>query len=87
MIACASTVIAFIEYATGAVINRIERDPRTAGYRHVMLVDGEHIFVAGGSLVGCYTRRGALVWERVFQAADSFALAFPHKVRQADHAG
>jgi len=87
VIACAGSVIAFIEYASGAVVNRIERDPRTAGWRHVMIVDGQHLYVAGGGVVACYTRTGVLVWERLFAGADSFALAFPHKVRQADHSG
>lgn len=87
VIAAAGAVIAFIEYQTGAVRNRIERDPRTAGWRHVMIVDGQHLYVGGGGVVACYTLQGALIWERTFLGADSIALGFPHKLRQADHSG
>ncbi|MBA2544865.1 MAG: PQQ-binding-like beta-propeller repeat protein [Deltaproteobacteria bacterium] len=87
VIAAAGSVIAFIEYQSGAVINRIERAPQTAGWRHVMIVDGQHLYVGGGGVVSCYTLQGAQVWERAFGAADSIALGFPHKVRQADHSG
>jgi outer membrane protein assembly factor BamB len=86
VIACAGSVIAFIEYQTGAVRNRIERDPRTNGYRQVMIVDGDYLYVGGGGIVGCYTLQGGQIWERAFLGADAIALGFPHKVRQADHA-
>lgn len=89
VVACSPHRLTFIDYATGAIRKRIDREDRATGGRPVMLIDGEQVFIGGPGSVACYTRLGDLLWDEGFKGEGygSVALGVPHRVRQADEVG
>jgi hypothetical protein len=85
VIAASLSLLAFIDYATGAIRTSVPLAGSQTG-RPTMLVDGEHVYVGSGGEVSCYTLHGNKVWWQPFTGKGIWdvALGLPGNVRQAD---
>ena len=88
VVAATHTKLAFVEYATGKLVKRVERAGEYRG-RATMLIDGPHIYVGGSGELACYSLGGELLWLQPFtgEGIGSMALGLPGIVRQADDVG
>jgi outer membrane protein assembly factor BamB len=88
VVACNFNKLAFIDYATGAVlriVNLVGEYPR----RPTMLVDQGQILIARNGEVACYALSGDALWLQPFtgKGFGTIALGLPGNIRQADDAG
>jgi outer membrane protein assembly factor BamB len=77
-----------LDYLTGTPIGSVKLASQSA--RVTFVIDGDHLFVASGRTVECFTLTGERVWTSPFRdmpGNDGLALGFPGNIRQGDERG